>query len=472
VQDEATSSRSFAIGRARYPVLLPGLDDPRLHLAGVLISIHVLGQLTLGFAVSIPQILAAVGACAGIELIVTLTRDRVIAWPASAMLTGSGVALILRDVGTEAGDYWATRNWWLFAAVAAGSLATKYLIRWRGSHLFNPSNIGLVVAFLVLGSGRVEPLDFWWGELDAGTVLAYTIIVTGGLLITDQLRLLEMAGAFTIAFALVMGSLAVSGHSMTAAWSLEPIEDWHFWWIVVTSPETLIFLFFMITDPRIVPESRRGRLAFATAVAVASGLFMAPQSTEFGAKVGLLAGLAAVCATGPILHALFQRTGARSNLYRLTHRGPAVVLASLALIVTALAGFPARNSASTVRTDGVPGRSTLVSAVDADRLPRITADSDVAIFSQDLLGRGALRVAEDLVTALDIEALALREHNSDILASVDHGERLRNLETLVESSKSQPYDMRVVYVRTDPSRSCTSGWPRRCPTRSGVIRRN
>ena len=49
---------------------------------------------------------------------------------------------------------------------AALSLATKYVIRYRGTHVFNPSNIGLVVAFLVLGSERVEPLDFWWAPLD------------------------------------------------------------------------------------------------------------------------------------------------------------------------------------------------------------------------------------------------------------------------------------------------------------------
>ena len=52
-------------------------------------------------------------------------------------------------------------------AVAGVSLLTKYVIRYRGSHLFNPSNIGLVAAFLVLGSTRVEPLDFWWSPLDA-----------------------------------------------------------------------------------------------------------------------------------------------------------------------------------------------------------------------------------------------------------------------------------------------------------------
>ena len=82
------------------------------------------------------------------------------------MLTGSGVALILRVVGTPPDDPWSTYAWYVFAGVAGLSLLTKYVIRYRGSHVFNPSNIGLVVAFVVLGSSRVEPLDFWWAPLE------------------------------------------------------------------------------------------------------------------------------------------------------------------------------------------------------------------------------------------------------------------------------------------------------------------
>ena len=87
-------------------------------------------------------------------------------WPASAMLTGSGVALILRVPDTPRDDPWTTHAWYVFAGVAAFSLLTKYVIRYRGTHVFNPSNIGLVVAFVVLGSTRVEPLDFWWAPLE------------------------------------------------------------------------------------------------------------------------------------------------------------------------------------------------------------------------------------------------------------------------------------------------------------------
>ena len=72
-------------------------------------------------------------------------------WPASALLTGNGVAFVLRVPGTEHGDWWSLRGWWIFVGTAAVSLLSKYVFKWRGEHVFNPSNIGLVLCFLVLG---------------------------------------------------------------------------------------------------------------------------------------------------------------------------------------------------------------------------------------------------------------------------------------------------------------------------------
>jgi Na+-transporting NADH:ubiquinone oxidoreductase subunit NqrB len=95
-------------------------------------------------------------------------------------LTGNGVAFVLRVPGTAHGDWWSMNGWWIFAGTAAGALLSKYVIAWRGEHVFNPSNIGLVVCFLALGRARVEPLDFWWGPMSWWMVLALAIIVTGG----------------------------------------------------------------------------------------------------------------------------------------------------------------------------------------------------------------------------------------------------------------------------------------------------
>src|SRR4051794_9073734 len=179
-QPPDVTARSIAIGSQSYPLVLPNYRDPRLHVAAVIVTIHVLGQVALHFRVSVPQILAAILACAVIEISITFYQKRSFVWPASAMLTGSGVALILRVVGTPPDQPWNTEFWWVFAIVAGLSLLSKYVIRYRGGPWFNPSNLGLVVTFVVLGSSRVEPLGFLWAPLTPALLLAYTLILRRG----------------------------------------------------------------------------------------------------------------------------------------------------------------------------------------------------------------------------------------------------------------------------------------------------
>jgi hypothetical protein len=56
------TARTLTLGGTPYPLVLPNIRDPRLHVASVIITIHVLGQVGLHFHVSVPQILAAIDA--------------------------------------------------------------------------------------------------------------------------------------------------------------------------------------------------------------------------------------------------------------------------------------------------------------------------------------------------------------------------------------------------------------------------
>jgi len=432
-----------------YPFVAPNIRDPRLHLAAVIISIHVLGQIALGFRVSVPQILVAILVCAVIEVGWTLHTTGSLVWPASAMLTGSGVALILRLSDMQSNDHWSWKGWYVFALVAGLSLLTKYVIRYRGSHVFNPSNVGLVVAFLVLGSTRIEPLDFWWAPFDGWMIAAYLIILVGGLLITARLHLLGMSAAFWLTLAAGIGILAASGHCMTARWSFEPVCGAHFWWVIVFSPEILIFLFFMITDPKTSPAGRVARIAFGMAVAMASTLLIAPQTTEFGAKVALLSGLVILCVARLFFEKLLPAAGSERDrlgaflaglgtlsppraLARGAIAGAAVVLLGTAVVAV---GTPARDASATASA-GASGSAGAPSGlgvhVDPSTLPRVSVDFEVTERG-DLSQAGAQDVAVTLAENLEVEALALRGGERSLLGSVDDGDRLTALQGRVDS---------------------------------------
>src|SRR5436190_1908277 len=104
-----------------------------------------------------------------------------------------------RDSGTAHGDWWSLRGWWIYVGTAAVALLSKYVLKWRGAHVFNPSNIGLVICFVALGRNRAAPLDFWWGPTSAWLAAVLAIIVIGGFAILWRLKLLRVALSFWIA---------------------------------------------------------------------------------------------------------------------------------------------------------------------------------------------------------------------------------------------------------------------------------
>ena len=399
------TTRTLTFAGGSYPLVLPSVRDPRLHVAAVIITVHVLGQVGLHFSVSVVQILAAILACAIIEIVLAFRQSRSLVWPASAMLTGSGVALILRVVGTPPDDPWNTSSWYVFAGVAALSLLTKYVIRHGGSHIFNPSNVGLVLAFVVLGSSRVEPLDFWWAPLNVWMIAAYIVIVGGGLLITRRLRLLALAATFWVGLAAGTGILASSGHCITTNWAFGPVCGFDFWRVIVTSPEVMIFLFFMITDPKTVPAGRVGRVVFSLLVAVVSVLLMAPQTNEFGTKVGLLAGLVVVCAARPLLDRTLPEprsaadnigrfatdlvTGTGTALRRAARVGLAVAVVVVVGVGIVAAGTPARGLVvpdTAEMLNGVPH------VVDPATFPSVTIGQGIGDYAQTISTTQAILV--------------------------------------------------------------------------------
>ena len=465
------TSPTVRVGAKRVPLVLPNRRDPRLHTAAVIISIHVIGITALGFRVSVPQILAAIITAAGVDVALTLRKSGELVWPASGMLTGSGVALILRLTEMEAGDYWNWTGWQYFAGIAGISVLTKYLIRFRGKHLFNPSNIGLVVAFLVLGSEVIEPLDFWWAPFGWWMALAYAVIVGGGIVITRRLNLLEMAVTYWVVLASGLGVLVASGHCMTAAWSVNPVCGGRFWTVLVTSPEILIFMLFMITDPKTVPTGRLARLVFAATLGLLTTLLIAPQAVEFGAKVALLASLVILTPARGLFERLFpERVPGRSGLASLLDLAAErrsgtlagftqgalassfVVLAAVGIIA---AGAPARAPLDSIST----AQPLLIDvAIDPDTLPPIEIDPNVRSLNLDVDDQFALDLAVNLAENLAIEADAIRRGDMNPLPAVSGERRLAEMqEKLAEATDDGSRVVPVYHFESLALRAQTEG---------------
>ena len=418
----APAGRSLTIRGTAYPVLLPSIRDPRLHLAAVIFSLHALGQVAFHFKLSIVQIAIAIGTAAALELAIAFFSKHVVMWPASAMLTGNGVAFILRLPGTHHGDWWTAHGWYFYAGASAVALLSKYAIKFDGRHVFNPSNFGLVLVFLIFREGTAEPLDFWWGPMDGWMVAALAIIVCGGIAILFRLRLLlPIAVAFWLTFAAGIAVIAAAGHAMTASWHVGPVTGFDFWWILATSPEVLVFTFFMLSDPKTIPATTRGRIGYAVAVGIIATLLIAPARTEFWAKTGLLGALILACAGWPLL----KRYARPRALPRRT-----LALAGAGLVALYAGGLVAA---------GIPARPDPIAPPlrFTGRVPAIAIGKPQGVIDR-LDRRTAQRMARDLVADLRLQAQSLARRDVKALARTATYVRLPELRKQVWAAAAGP----------------------------------
>ena len=387
-----------------------------------------------------------------LEFGLTFWRQHVIMWPASALLTGNGVAFVLRVPGTEHGDWWSMKGWWIFAGTSAVALLSKYVIRVRGNHVFNPSNFGLVLCFLLLGAERADPLALWWGPLSPALVVALVLIVVGGFLILRRLHLLQIAVGFWLAFAAGIGVLAASGHTMTAAWHVGPIEGAQFWWLLVSSPEILVFLFFMITDPKTTPSSNAGRRAYAIGVGLLATLLIAPQTTEFATKVAILASLAIVCAA----RGLVELVGA-ARLARLVRRPFSALPRTRCRRRGARRRARVRRARLRRRDPGTTGRPGGRARPPTEaRSPRSSSPTGrVWPRSQTSAAR---TIARNVLVDLRIESEALRRRDLDRAAAAAGGAWLASLWAQIRTPGAE-----ATVARYDVDRDGADAAPRRVP---------
>lgn len=439
------------VGERRVRVQGPSIRDPRLHLSAVVVTVLTLGIGWMGFDVSIAHLLLSVGVCGALEAALVLRRTGVLVWPASAMQTASSTVLILRVTGWRRTDLWDLTHWQLFVGVSVAGVLTKHVIRVRGRHVFNPSNIALVVAFVLLGSDRIEPLVLWWAPLEAPMVLTYAAIIVGGVLIDRRLRLLEMALTCWAVLAAGIGLLSLQGHAIATEWSFAPVSGGHFWVIVMTSPEILLFCFFMVTDPKTVPAGRAARIRFAAFAATLSVLLAAPWGTEFGTKVGILAGLAVASAARPIIEGTVIARWSPSWIGPFGRHVPVRAVASAA-VVAALASVILVLGRDVVAVTPAGAHDTFAGDVEIElaTIPTPTIDPDVAGVSASIATvEGARELGATLARNLAIEAEAFRQGDPTILDTVDHGDRLTAQQERIDAAFAGDGTRTVLTYRFD-----------------------
>ena len=215
--------------------------DPRHGQIATLACLLVYGIARLDFDVSVAQALVTIGTA----LVVQRLGDGWIGAPwrsgaKSAFISSLSLCLLLRT------DHLA---WAAMGAVLA--VGSKFLVRVRGKHIYNPTNVALAALLLTTPDVWVSP-----GQWGTGASFAFAL-ACAGLAVTYRSARSDVTVAFLVSYAaLVVARSLQLGEPLPIP--LHRLESGAF----------LLFSFFMISDPKTTPDSRAGRMLFALLVAL------------------------------------------------------------------------------------------------------------------------------------------------------------------------------------------------------------
>jgi Na+-translocating ferredoxin:NAD+ oxidoreductase RnfD subunit len=265
--------------------------DPRYLIAGLITLVLLVAQLRYHMFGGYARLALALGVCMATEAVLSwFDRGRVVNLQ-SAYISGLSLTLLTRPQGGAL---------WPFAIGGFLAISSKYVLRYRDQHLWNPTNFA-ISALLLVAPSKVAVLSHQFGN-DLTTNL---VIWAFGLLIAKRVGVLHITLTYVASF-LVLNGLRALALGQPLFPELAPI----------TGPMYQLFVFFMITDPRTVVKGRRRQMVVAVIIALTETLFRllsdrgVPMPIAFSADPALLS----LAIVGPLAKWLdLRRTPARAG---------------------------------------------------------------------------------------------------------------------------------------------------------------
>ncbi|MBB6126491.1 hypothetical protein [Mucilaginibacter lappiensis] len=203
--------------------------------------ILLVGQITFGILDSYINVIISIATSIIAEVLLARlilgTRKNL----ASAYITGISVGILVRS-----------NMVWPYVIAALLSILSKYVIRYKGRHLWNPSNFG-VSWLLFMAPLSVAGLGIQWGN----NLLPMAVIWLLGLGIVYRAKRLHVTLTYVTCFVI----LAYARSLITSDPFLAELAP-------LTGPMYQLFIFFMITDPGTSVSGKRAQIVVVIIVAI------------------------------------------------------------------------------------------------------------------------------------------------------------------------------------------------------------
>lgn len=204
-----------------------------------LTGLLVYGATNLDFEIRPLVVVAIIATALGVQWVLATLCGRPDLELRSALISTLSLCLLLRTTSPQ-----------VAAIAAAAAIASKFALRIRNKHVFNPTAFGLVVVLAAADNAWISAGQ--WGTAP----IAGLWIAGFGSLVLRRAHRSDITWAFLGCYLVLL-----FGRSW---WLGDPaaIAMQH-----VSSGAFLVFAFFMISDPRTTPDARAGQILFAGIVA-------------------------------------------------------------------------------------------------------------------------------------------------------------------------------------------------------------
>ena len=215
------------------------LQDPRYYQIAVLGTLVAYGVLALDFGIRLQNAVAIVIVALLVQFAGTKAARLPRFDPLSPLITSLSLTLLLRtDMVTVA------------ALAALIAISSKFLVRIRGKHVFNPANVAIVT--LIVSSDHAWVSSGQWGSAALG---AFALACLGFIVLTRARRAETTIGFLGCYTLLLIGRALWLGDPLAI-----PLHQ-------LQNGALLVFAFFMISDPKTTPDTTIGRILYSVLVA-------------------------------------------------------------------------------------------------------------------------------------------------------------------------------------------------------------
>ena len=247
--------------------------DARWFQIAFLASFLLLGALARDFALSWTQIAACFSAGLATQALwlwgLRLPQRRSWGGYLSAIVSCFGICILVRS-----------DNPWAHPLLACLSMSSKFILRAGPvacrSHILNPANFAAFAAWAWVEGCWLSP-----GQWGADTLTALWFLALGGL-VTQRIARWDVSVTFLLEWAALLAlRILLLGYAWNPGAAM--------WLQEIANGSTLLFAFFMISDPMTTPQHRGARLLYVVAVALSAFIWQYICFRPHGLIVALFA---------------------------------------------------------------------------------------------------------------------------------------------------------------------------------------